>query len=150
MRSPNRILVPTDFTAPSNAAVEYARTLGEHFGADVDILHVWHPPEEVSSTTELLTEFAKSDPGHKMKDALESFEGRSSVQARGCLTPGDPEDIPDAIVRLAEGEYDLVVMGAHEHRGVYGLSQGTVEKVMLRSPCPVVAIHVSDFGAATG
>lgn len=140
MKSPNRILVPMDFSEPSNAALDYALSLGEHFCAKVDFLYVWLPPEEVSSNIELLVEFAKSDEGHKMKDVLASCEGHG-VQARGCVTSGGRSDVSDAIVKMADEDYDLVVMGKNEHRGLLSLlRRRTVEKVMQRASCPVVAI----------
>ena len=36
----NRILVPTDFSPPSDAALEYARILAAQFGSTLRILHV--------------------------------------------------------------------------------------------------------------
>jgi hypothetical protein len=36
----NRILVPTDFNAPSDAALEYAKVLAGQFGASLHVQHV--------------------------------------------------------------------------------------------------------------
>ncbi len=36
----NRILVPLDFSAPSDAALEYARTVATRFGASLHLLNV--------------------------------------------------------------------------------------------------------------
>jgi nucleotide-binding universal stress UspA family protein len=131
-----------DFSESSKAALEVAKHFGERFGAEIDVLHVWRPPDEVSSRRELLTEFAMSDPGHKMKDVLASLEGSDGVEARGCLAPGDRGDVASAIVEVAEGDYDLVVIGTHDHQGLSRfLHRGVAEKVMQRSPCPVVAVH---------
>jgi universal stress protein A len=142
MRSLSRILVPMDFSEPSRAALEVAKTFGELLGAEIDILHVWRPPDEVSSKGDLLAMFATSDPGHKMKDVLASFEGNDVVEARGCLAPGGRGDVADAIVQVAGRQYDLVVMGTHEHHGLLRmLRRSVVEEVMRRATCPVVAVH---------
>ena len=61
MQSPNRILVPVDFSDPSLAALRYATALGAQLGASVDVLHVWDPPKDIGSPTGLLVEFAKSE-----------------------------------------------------------------------------------------
>jgi nucleotide-binding universal stress UspA family protein len=134
-----------DFSEPSKAALEVAKNFGERFGAEIDVLHVWRPPDNVSSKREMLSEFARSDPGHKMKDVLASLEGHDRVEARGCLSPGGHGDVANAIVDVAEGDYDLVVIGTHEHHGLSRLlRRHVVEKVMQRAPCPVIAVHGSE------
>ncbi len=40
----SRILVPTDFSPPSDAALEYARILAAKFGSSLRILHVIDDP----------------------------------------------------------------------------------------------------------
>src|ERR1041384_1320282 len=40
----SRILVPTDFSPPSDAALEYARMLAAKFGSSLQILHVIDDP----------------------------------------------------------------------------------------------------------
>src|SRR5262245_1171968 len=40
----NRILVPTDFSPPSDAALEYARRLAATFDASLHLLHVIDDP----------------------------------------------------------------------------------------------------------
>jgi nucleotide-binding universal stress UspA family protein len=142
MRTLNRILVPMDFSESSRAALEVAKNFGELFGAEIDILHVWRPPEEVSSSRDLLVEFEKSDAGCQMKDVLASLEGQDTIEVRGCLAPGGYRDVPEAILKVAEREYDLVVLGAHEHHGLSRLlRRGAVEKIMSQAPCPVLAVH---------
>ncbi len=39
-----RILVPTDFSEPSEAALDYARVLAGKFGASLHVLHVFDAP----------------------------------------------------------------------------------------------------------
>ena len=39
-----RILVPTDFSEPSEAALDYARALAGKFGASLHVLHVFDAP----------------------------------------------------------------------------------------------------------
>lgn len=146
MQSPNRILVPVDFSDPSRAALEYATFLGAQFSASVDVLHVWRPPEDVDSKTGLLVEFARSDEGHKMMEWLASCEHRSRVEARGCVVPGGEADVPDAILReVTVGDYDLVVMGAHPHQGLWHLIMGSVtDEIVKRASCPVLTVRADD------
>src|SRR5436190_3737285 len=44
----SRILVPTDFSPPSDAALEYARILTAKFGSSLRILHVIDDPTAAS------------------------------------------------------------------------------------------------------
>jgi len=97
MLMPSKILVPVDFSGSSRAALEYAAVLGSRFGADVDVLHVWHPSHRGESKEELLDEFSRSDEGKKMMEWLASFELRGDVAAHGCLVPGVRRDVPDVL-----------------------------------------------------
>jgi len=149
MQSPNRILVPVDFSDPSRAALRYATLLSTQLSASVDVLHVWRPPADVASTTTLLVEFARSDEGHKMSEWLASVEQGSHIEARGRVVPGGEFDVSDAILREAEvGEYDLVVMGVHTHQGLWSLLMGGVtDEIVRHAPCPVLTIRAEDFPA---
>jgi len=140
---PHRILVPVDFTESSKAALEYAALLGSRFGAEVDVLHVWRPPADTSTSSEMLAEFARTDEGRMMRHWLVTLSERGKVEAHGRLSPGQRRDVPDKIVGIVEEEdYDLVVMGAHDHQGLSGLlHRGTADKVVRSARCPVVTVH---------
>jgi nucleotide-binding universal stress UspA family protein len=146
MLMPHKILVPVDFSGSSRAALEYAAVLGSRFGADVDVLHVWHPSHRGESNAELLDEFTRSEEGKKMMEWLATFEVRGDVAAHGCLMPGVRSDVPDAIIEVVKSrEYDLIVMATHARHGLSLLKWGGVtEKVMRRAPCPVVTIPADE------
>jgi nucleotide-binding universal stress UspA family protein len=147
MHSPNRILVPVDFSDTSRAALRYAAELGAEVGAQVDVLHVWHPPEDVGSKTALLVEFARSDEGHKMMEWLAGVEKDIQLEAHGRLVPGGEAEVPDAILQEVQaGDYDLVVMGTHAHQGFWRqLLGGVTEEIVRRATCPVLTIRTEDY-----
>jgi nucleotide-binding universal stress UspA family protein len=142
MQWPNRILVPVDFSESSHAALEFAGLIGAQLGAKIDVLHVWSPPEEVESKLELLADFAMSDEGHTMVAWLTSFRQHSDIEAHGRLALGASRDVPDVIVQAVQvGEYDLIIMGTHEHQGLlHMLTSSIAEKVVRRAPCPVITV----------
>ena len=135
-----RILIPTDFSETSSAAIEYAIDLAGRYQASLHLLHVIEkravPPE---------AEFP-----------LGIFEGQTVTRERlvGLLTPvqrtafradfavviGSPSV---EIARYAKAhEIDLIVMGTHGRSGVSHLLMGSVaEKVVRKAPCPVLTVR---------
>jgi nucleotide-binding universal stress UspA family protein len=150
MQWPHRILVPVDFSESSHAALEFAGLIGAQLGAKIDVLHVWSPPEEVESKLELLADFAMSNEGHTMVAWLTSFRQHSDIEAHGRLALGGARDVPDVIVQAVQvGEYDLVIMGTHEHQGLFHLLKSSIaEKVVRRAPCPVITVPAGGKEAA--
>lgn len=146
MHVPSKILVPVDFSESSRAALDYAAVLAERLGAELDVLHVWRPEAVPSSSVELLSDFAQSDPGHKMIEWLTACDERTFVTTHGRIAAADRAEVPDAIVDVVEsGAYDLIVMGASQHGLLTHLFKGsTAEKVRQRAPCPVVTVRAPD------
>jgi nucleotide-binding universal stress UspA family protein len=143
MISASKILVPSDFSEESREALDYAVELGARLGAEVDVLHVWEPPRSTDSRSDLLTEFVRSDAGHKMLDVLGTLEQRSDLEAHGRVAPGARRDVPAAIVDAVEsGHYDLIVMATHgRDRLSLILRRGVADEVIRRASCPVVTVR---------
>ena len=135
-----RILVPVDFSSPSDAAVDEAFFIARRFEASVDLMHVWRPspsPDDEPATS--LSSFARSDVGHEMRKYLERAEAEG-VTARGRLAYGDPE----TLILDCEDEYDLIVMGTRGRGGVsHVLRPSVAEHVVRRATIPVMTIHAS-------
>jgi nucleotide-binding universal stress UspA family protein len=140
----SRILVPVDFSAPSDAAVEEAFFIAKRFTAVVDLMHVWRPTpspdDDVPAAS--LSSFVRSDVGREMRRYLERAEAQS-VTARGRLAYGDPETL---ILDCADG-YDLIVMGTRGRNGASHLLKPSVaEHVVRRAHVPVLTIHAHTGG----
>jgi nucleotide-binding universal stress UspA family protein len=138
-----RILVPVDFSGPSDAAVEEAFFIARRFESQVDVMHVWRPrPNDEES----LSMFARSDVGHEMRRYLERAEAEGIV-ARGRLAYGDPE----ALILEHAPEYDLIVMGTRGRGGVAHVIRPSVaEHVVRRATVPVLTIHSAGESAGAG
>ncbi len=144
-----RILVPTDFSACSRAALDYALMLARRFEARLELLHVvWTPPPFIgfevmmvqvsdSSTFGQLVRKQAEEEMQKLVDTIEP-EIREQIQRRFVVG-----EASEAIVETAKGEgQDLIVMGTHGRSGLSHMVLGSVtEKVVRRAPCPVLTIR---------
>jgi nucleotide-binding universal stress UspA family protein len=145
MSAPVRLLVPTDFSAIAEEALDYAFALAVQLRAKVDILHVYFLPifpEGVSVSRDLLGQIG-GDAGELLKRMAEPRQD-SPALGRLLLEHGDPREV---IVQTAEKQRsDLIVMGTHGRRGFQRVLLGSVtEEVMRRAHCPVLTVRA--YGA---
>jgi nucleotide-binding universal stress UspA family protein len=153
-----RILVPTDFSPCSSAALDHAAFLAERLDASLEVLHVLEPPQfmapEVSmqlpgGPMQTLAQVARAQAGRDMERFLAPLRRRTMLPVRQRIELGDPCDV---ILRLAEGSrYDLIVIGTHGRTGLAHLLMGSIaEKVVRQSSCPVLTVrqsHTSELRA---
>ena len=134
----HRILVPTDFSPNSDAALSLATSLARDSGGEVVLAHVETIPLSVAGG-----EYMYAIPEPPTEELLEKLEHvtlpDSHVPVERRLLAGDPAD---AIVRIAETEHiDLIVMGTHGRRGISRLLMGSVAESVVRArPCPVLTV----------
>ncbi len=139
-----RILVPTDFSDASDAALAYARAIGRQFSASVHLLHVFDDPFAsgafVADGIGLMpVELRES----LFKDARTRLADRLAAHAQ--LIPGSSSAlvVGPASRRIveyaAENEMDLIVMGTHGRGGLAHALLGSVaERVVRTAHCPVL------------
>jgi len=143
----SRILVPTDFSPPSDAALEYARMLAAKFGSTLRILHVIDDPSDSSnfvgdgfapSTEEI--RIALVEHARKRLDHLINLVDRSRYNAHADAVLGRPAE---AIIDYAGATgTSLIVMGTHGRTGLAHLLMGSVaEQVVRTAPCPVLTVR---------
>ncbi len=145
-----RILVPVDFSETSRLAVQTAMQLGAHFGASIDLLHVWEPPQlrpdlmvwaEADGKT--LWDVAKRNAAEELGTFLSSLPAKSI--ARHEIRTGNPAEL--IVERARDGGYDLLVLGTHGRTGVQHFFIGSVaEKVVRLAPCPVLTVRTPKPG----
>lgn len=135
-----QILVPTDFSDESHAALAYGAALADTFGATLHVLHVLQliaapEPAAVLYESRQLEATAWDD-----LRGLLAGDDYARVQARLAIEWGTPVD---EIIRYAkEHEIDLISMGTHGRGGLKRLILGSVaESTVRRAPCPVLTIH---------
>ena len=135
------IIVPTDFSYASDAALGYARMLAARFGASLHLLHVVDEPGSWSEVYAAIPD---------IRDRLSADAGRRLEALAACIPP--PLQVTSAvicgapvptIVKVAESTgADLIVMGTHGRRGMGHLLLGSVaERVVRLAPCPVLTVR---------
>jgi universal stress protein A len=141
-----RILVPMDFSPPSDAALEYARSVAARYGASLHLLHVAEDPYRAFYTAEMyvpevegLREEIVSDTERRLKDRLRPSDV-TEFRATADSIIGTPAG---SIVEYAGGhDIDLIVMGTHGRGGMSHLLMGSVaERVVRTAPCPVLTVR---------
>ena len=143
----SRIVVPTDFSPPSEAALEYARILAAKFGSSLRILHVIDDPTASSdfvadgfapSTEDIRTSLLEQ--ARKRLDDEMNRVDRTRYHAQADAVLGMPAaSIVDYAAATAAG---LIVMGTHGRTGLAHLLMGSVaEQVVRTAPCPVLTVR---------
>ncbi|MBI3048100.1 MAG: universal stress protein [Acidobacteria bacterium] len=140
-----RILVPTDFSASSDAALGYARMFAWTSGGALHLLHVCGdrltPPHAEGHRDR--------EPAalRRIRDRLTEADQRHRLKIRVVERAAPAEAILD-YARTAD--IDLIVMGTHGRSGVTHLLMGSVsEKVVRSAPCPVLTTHGAPPPAAS-
>jgi nucleotide-binding universal stress UspA family protein len=138
MKAAKKILVPIDFSAPSDAALLYGRNLAKAFGADLHLLHVME--NQFLRPTFNSTTAVEIGMANRVAEHL-SAEDRATLHAVSAVRMSD--DPYDEIIRYANNEnIDLIVMGTHGRGGVARLLMGSVaEKVVRTARCPVLTVR---------
>lgn len=141
---PRTIMVPTDFSECSLRAMRYALALAGVFSARVIALHVMErsaygmdvPPNDGQSDPDVTLRVAEL-----MEDWIQRVI-RHGIEVEWHIEIGVPvEEIRSAIERH---HVDLVVMGTHGRTGLAHAWLGSVaERVVQRSPCPVLTLKAS-------
>lgn len=146
MLTPTRILVPTDFSACAEHALDYAVGLAARLDAKLDVLHVAEIP--VFGVPELAVAMSSSvieQVLHDSQDRLDQLLAPRRDKAKlgpGLLRTGDARDV---IVHTAqEIGADLIVMGTHGRRGLSRALLGSVaESVVRMAPIPVLTLRTN-------
>jgi universal stress protein A len=140
------ILVATDFSDASQAALEYARGLAEKFGASLHVLHVLEDLAAHAWTTEVYVAALPGVHEEMERQAQERLatlfteDERGRFRVRTALRLGSPFV---EIIRYARDEHaDLIVMGTHGRGAIAHMLLGSVaERVVRKAACPVLTVR---------
>ncbi len=137
-----KILVPTDFSDGSMAAVQYARELAPGLGAEVLLLHVLPSPLYPFALNTTSVPTLEKELRHGVAQRLEELavaEQGQGIEARAVMRSGIP--FSEVIDTAKDEEVDLIVMSTHGYSGIKHLMLGSLaEKVVRSAPCPVLVV----------
>ncbi len=132
-----KILVPVDFSACSQKALQYAIPFARQFGAELVLLHVVEPypvvPQMDSYDFETI---------HDNRDELEALRKAipEAIHSVAELRKGMPHlEITTAARELG---VDLIIISTHGRKGLSRKVFGsTTERVVRFAPCPLLIVR---------
>lgn len=138
------ILVPSDFSECSDAALRYGLELARRFDARLHLLHVVQDP--------LTQPWAAEGFSAPLFDMVEKWQQDAKARLVASIPLADIGRVtvtvtlawPYAeILRYAnEHGVDLIVMGTHGRSGVSHVLLGSIaERVVRHAPCPVLTVR---------
>jgi nucleotide-binding universal stress UspA family protein len=152
-----RILVPTDFSETSAAALTYGVAFARAFDARLFVLHVaiHHEYEAIVESQRVVDDalgwvMPSIEPGATVRHAAEELLAKSLTrqEAQGIdveyvLLDGGLRGTHAEIMDYAkEQDIDLIIMGTHGRgRMAHILMGGTAELVVRSAPCPVLTVR---------
>jgi universal stress protein A len=150
-----KILVPSDFSQFTGEIVGCAVEIAKKFGGELHLLHVipsmtYLTQYESFLAADTVVSMEKSIQQEVERD-LEKLAARiEGVPVIKALRNGAP--FLEIVDYVSRNTIDLVVMGTHGRGGLEHILIGSVaEKVIRKSPCPVLTIRPADKkGAGLG
>jgi nucleotide-binding universal stress UspA family protein len=135
-----RILVATDFSRSSIAALSYAEDLVNLYGKELLLTHV--VSAGYATHPEATAVFVAPEIGQAMAEDLEQLTNqlrRRGVHARALLSEGPVADALEALVQ--QEKPNLLVTGTHGAHGLERLILGsTAEAILRKVSCPVLTV----------
>jgi nucleotide-binding universal stress UspA family protein len=146
-----KILFCTDFSESSNWAFTYALNLAKTYKGKLVILHVtpqsvdiYRPSEQIEDVVRSYHKKVVDEEVQKNYVAkMQGFKNYDLLLKEGIVY--------DEIVKTAQEESaDVIVMGTHGRSGLdHFLMGSTAEKVLRKSPVPVLTVRLPEDKAAT-
>ncbi len=136
----NEILVPTDFSDTSTAALEFAKLLAEKFDAELHLLHVADDPILLAPTTS--DSFRQEYEGQAIARLRELFTPHEQSRLRLKLAVRNGNAKKEICDYVQQAGVDLIIIGSQGRSALANMLLGsTTEHVLRKACCPVLTIR---------
>lgn len=137
-----RILVTTDFSRPSLAAIPYALAVARHFGAELHLLHVVDTTQ-FSSKSLTLPLISPAQLSRPLPNRLQGIALKFAPDGKIHVMKPREGRAYDKICEVArELHVSVIVIATHGFTGLKHVWLGsTAERVIQHSPCPVLVVR---------
>jgi nucleotide-binding universal stress UspA family protein len=141
------ILIATDFSETSDAALAYARQLAHMFASTLHVLHVAGNVIEAAVGTEMYAadfvgmQREVEQAAREQLDVVVTDDDRRTLAVRAVVrTSNSPAQ--EIVAYAKDAKVDLIVLGTHGRGGVAHLFLGSVaERVVRTASCPVLTVR---------
>src|SRR5215469_304173 len=146
MITPKQIVVATDFSRASIAAVSVASRMAKIFKAKITLLHIFEyaPKYRYKVPVEWMVEIIRRDVRSKLEKAKTVLQELGTETEIKVLEDGTPAQ--QIVSFVAACESPLLLMGTHAVGGMERFLIGSIaEEVLREAACPVITVgpHVS-------
>lgn len=142
-----KILCPVDFSEFTDEILAYAVNIAKRFDSELHLIHVipnlnYFTPYESFLTPENLVAIERNIEGEVGKD-FDKITNKLDLPFKRIVKTG--VTFVEIIDYIKDQGIDLVVMGTHGRSGIEHILIGSVaEKVVRKSPCPVLTVRPKD------
>jgi len=140
------VLVATDFSQSSEAALAYGRAFARQYGARLHVINAVEPIAQEMNVGGFVAAIPELQAGleedaRAQLEELLTQDDRQTLHATAVVIVGEAP--AHAIVHYAATAHvDLIVVGTHGRRGISHLLMGSVaEKVVRTAPCSVLTVR---------
>ena len=142
MYSPQRIVIPVDFSEPSRAAAQRGRVIATAFEASIHLVHAIHYPIAIATAGIEMPPSTWDSMRVQARERLDRL-GRELAEGGLAVSTEVVESEPvDAIASAVDAQSpDLIAMGSHGYSGLKHVALGSIAERTLRTvDCPILCV----------
>ena len=146
MQRYQHILVIVDLSGESASLIQSALGLGQIHQATLSLVHVIDYTPMLYASGEMALPVDLDAVDHSMvmesEHKLEQLAAGSSIAKEQCfLLRGDKEE--EIVHFVQENKIDLIVVGAHDKRGLARIFGSTAQTLLHALPCDILSIKIT-------